>query len=190
MSEAVRFLLSVMHSMMTGKPAGDTALGMPVFEYFEKHPDVDVVYGHRVLIDEYDREIGRWVLPPHDDEVLSWADYVPQETLFWRSRIWEQVGGAVDEGFKFAVDWDLLLRFRGAGAKMKRVPRFLAAFRVHPNQKTTTEMLENGRAEMDRLRERSLGRAVTTAEIGRALSPYLRRHFIHHKLYRLGVLRY
>ena len=89
-----------------------------------------------------------------------------------------------------AVDWDLLLRFRDAGAKMERLPRFLAAFRVHPNQKTTTEMLENGRAEMDRLRERSLGRAVTTAEIGRALSPYLRRHFIHHKLYRLGVLRY
>ena len=65
--------------------------------YFEKHPDVDVVYGHRVLIDEYDREIGRWVLPPHDDEILSWADYVPQETLFWRRRIWDKTGAAMDE---------------------------------------------------------------------------------------------
>ena len=45
--------------------------------YFERHPEVDAVYGHRVLIDENDMEIGRWVLPPHDDEVLSWADFVP-----------------------------------------------------------------------------------------------------------------
>jgi len=26
-------------------------------------PDIDVVYGHRVLIDDHDREIGRWILP-------------------------------------------------------------------------------------------------------------------------------
>src|SRR5919204_1282173 len=60
-----------------------------VAHYFERHPRVDLVYGHRVLIDENDMEIGRWVLPRHDDEVLSWADFVPQETLFWRRRTWE-----------------------------------------------------------------------------------------------------
>ena len=31
------------------------------------NPDVDVVYGHRVLIDADGREIGRWVLPRHSD---------------------------------------------------------------------------------------------------------------------------
>ena len=43
---------------------------------------------------------------------------------------------------------------------------------------------------MERLRERALGRSVTKAEIGRALDPYLRSHFVHHKLYRAGILRY
>lgn len=161
-----------------------------VVDYFTKHPNVDVVYGHRVLIDEYDREVGRWVLPSHDDEILSWADYIPQETLFWRRRIWEGVGGAVDESFKFAVDWDLLIRFREAGAKMHRLPRFLAAFRVHPDQKTTSEMQVVGHREMERVRERALGRHATTAEIGTALAPYLRSSVLYHKLYRLGVLRY
>src|SRR5207244_4015693 len=52
--------------------------------FFARHPQIDVVYGHRVMIDESDAEVGRWVLPPHEDEVLRWVDYVPQETLFWR----------------------------------------------------------------------------------------------------------
>jgi glycosyltransferase involved in cell wall biosynthesis len=158
--------------------------------YFSKHPEVDVVYGHRVVIDEYDGEIGRWVLPPHDDEVLSWADFVPQETLFWRRAIWERIGGTVDESLRFAVDWDLLLRFREAGARMHRLPRFLGAFRVHPHQKTSAEIVEVGAQEMSKLRERCLGTTVSQAEVDTAIRPYLRRHFFYHKLYRLGLLRY
>ena len=45
----------------------------------------------RVLIDEEGSEVGRWVLPGHDDAVHSWADYVPQETLFWRRRVWDRM---------------------------------------------------------------------------------------------------
>jgi glycosyltransferase involved in cell wall biosynthesis len=161
-----------------------------VADYFTSHPDVDVLYGHRVLIDATGAEIGRWVMPAHDDDVLSWADFVPQETLFWRRSIWEQAGGQMDETFKFALDWDLLLRFRRAGARFRRVPRFLAAFRVHPGQKTSAELGDVGSAEMERLRTREAGRLVSGEEIMRGLDDYLRRHRVYHKLYRLGVLRY
>src|SRR5262249_36979350 len=106
-----------------------------VAHYFATHPEVDAVYGHRVLIDENDAEVGRWVLPPHNDALLSWADYVPQETLFWRRRIWDKVGASLDETFQFALDWDLLIRFRDAGARFVRLPRFLGGFRVHAQQK-------------------------------------------------------
>ena len=37
-----------------------------VVHYFLNHPQVDAVYGHRILIDENDSEVGRWILPPHD----------------------------------------------------------------------------------------------------------------------------
>jgi SAM-dependent methyltransferase len=162
-----------------------------VATYFAAHPEVDVVYGHRILIDEHDLEIGRWVLPPHDNAILPWADYVPQETLFWRRRAWDKAGGHIDRKLRFAVDWDLLLRFREAGATMHRVPRFIGAFRVHESQKTSAEMIRGvGAQEIERLRQRALGRPVSQAQIHRALEPYLRRHFIYHKLYRLGVLRY
>jgi hypothetical protein len=157
---------------------------------FERHPDVDVVYGHRIVIDEEDREIGRWVLPAHDDAVLSWADYVPQETLFWRRRIWERVGARMDESFRFALDWELLLRFRDAGARFLRLPRFLGCFRVHAAQKTSTQMEAVGLAEMARLRERCHGRPVVSAEIRQHVRSYLGRHLALHKLYRLGLLSY
>jgi glycosyltransferase involved in cell wall biosynthesis len=161
-----------------------------VAAYFARHPEVDVVYSHRVLIDADSAEIGRWIMPPHDDAVLSWVDYVPQETLFWRRSIWDKAGGAMDESFRFALDWDLLLRFRSAGATFARVPRFLGAFRVHADQKTARELRGLGFDEMDRLREREVGRPVSEAEVRPYLGAYFRSHKLYHKLYRLGVLRY
>jgi len=161
-----------------------------VAAYLVMHPEVDVVYGHRVLIDEHDREIGRWVLPPHENAILSWADYVPQETLFWRRRAWERAGGRLDDSFSFAMDWDLLLRFRESGARFVRLPRFLGAFRVHDNQKTSARMFDIGVREMERLRERIHGRAITPIEVRRRVRMYLLRHMVYEKLYRAGVLRY
>jgi len=161
-----------------------------VGRFFEAHREVDVIYGHRVLIDEEDREIGRWVLPRHRDSILSWADYVPQETLFWRRGAWEAAGGRVDEDFRFAIDWDLLLRMRDAGARIVRVPRFLGAFRVHTAQKTSAEIDMAGADEMARIRRRVHRRPVSAEEVDREISGYLRRHVYLHKLYRAGLLRY
>ena len=161
-----------------------------VASFFARHPDIDVVYGHRVVIDEEGWEIGRWVLPRHDDAVLSWADYVPQETLFWRRRIWEKAGAAFDETFQFAMDWELLLRFRDAGARFARVPRFLGAFRVHRGQKTSARMRETGSREMARLRQRVHGQAVAPEEIALGSQSYLLRNALYHRLYTWGLLRY
>ena len=149
-----------------------------VGDYFAKHPNVDVVYGYRIIVDEYDQEVGRWVMPPHDDEILSWADYVPQETFFWRRRIWEKAAGTMDESFRFAMDSDLLLRLREAKAHMKQLPRFLGAFRVHPHQKTSAQINEIGNREMERLRTRCANRAVTQLEINQHVRPYLIRHIL------------
>ena len=60
--------------------------------FFRDNPSVDVVYGNRLVIDDQAREIGRWILPRHDSQVLSQVDYVPQETMFWRRRIWDRCG--------------------------------------------------------------------------------------------------
>ena len=156
-----------------------------VADYFISHPDVDVVYGNRLLIDENDMEIGRWIMPGHDSNVLSWRDFVPQETLFWRRSIWDKAGGHIDESFRFAMDWDLLLRFRDAGAKFAHIPRFLGAFRVHEQQKTSAAMNETGLQEMDRIHKRLHGRVPHEIEIQKATLPFLRKHILADMLYRI-----
>jgi GT2 family glycosyltransferase len=130
-----------------------------VAEYFATHPEADVVYGNRIIIDEEDQEIGRWIMPPHEDRVLDWIDYVPQETMFWRKRAWDLAGG-IDPSFQFALDWDLLLRFRVAGLKIVRLPYFLGCFRVHPNQKTSQHIHSIGSEEMTKIRNRIHPRGI------------------------------
>jgi glycosyltransferase involved in cell wall biosynthesis len=156
-----------------------------VVDYFVRHPEVDVVYGNRLLIDENDMEIGCWILPGHDGKALSWADYVPQETLFWRRSLWERVGGKIDESFRFAMDWDLLVRFRDAGARFAHIPRFLGAFRIHEHQKTSAAINEIGHGEMDRIRERLLGKVPSRTEIGKAVTPFMLKHVSVHIVYRV-----
>jgi glycosyltransferase involved in cell wall biosynthesis len=161
-----------------------------IANFFLKNPNVDVVYGHRILIDEEDREIGRWVLPKHDSEILRWADFIPQETLFWRRRTWECAGGCVDENLQFAIDWDMLLRFKLSGARFTRVPRFIGAFRVHSTQKTLSLFEELGRAEVNVLHERYYGRVPSNDEIERHIRSYLTRSILYDNLYRIGILPY
>lgn len=124
-----------------------------VLDWFARNPEVDAVYGHRIIIDDLGREVGRWVLPPHDPEVLGMVDFVPQETLFWRRRIHDAIGG-FDPSFQFAMDWDFLLRLRRAGARIERLPWFLGCFRVHPDQKTHTSIDSVGAREVELLRRR------------------------------------
>jgi hypothetical protein len=79
------------------------------------------------------------------------------------------------------------LRFRDAGARFVRLPRFLGAFRVHDSQKTMSEMAERGTPEMHLLRGRVHGRETTMDDIRKNLRGYILRHAWHNWLYRLGI---
>ena len=156
--------------------------------FLDAHPDVDVVYGDRIIIDENGLEIGRWMLPPYSGKLLSWIDYVPQETLFWRRSVWERIGGKLDANFQFAMDWDLLIRFRDCGARIAHMPRFIGAFRVHPAQKTSAQIKDVGQAEMDRIRRRCLGYVPSRLHRRVATAIYAGRYLFHDLRRRLGLM--
>jgi glycosyltransferase involved in cell wall biosynthesis len=159
-----------------------------VADHFTEHPDVDIVYGHRVFVDREGLEVGRAVLPRHDGKALQYADYIPQETLFWRKRVWDRIG-PIDENFHYAMDWDFILRAQAAGFKFVRLPRFLACFRIHDAQKTAATY-SVGVREMGILRRRVLGFEPTQMQIRRAIAPYLAQQLAYHYSYKWGVLRY
>lgn len=157
-----------------------------VARHFANHPETDVVYGHRALIDDCDNQIGAWIMPPHEDGTLELVDFIPQETLFWRRRIWERAGGRIDPSFRYALDWDLLLRFLDAGARFERLPYVIGGFRVHPDQKTTGQ-LEVGLEEVHQIRLDRHGRRIAQDEAWELVQPYLRRHVVHHTLHQLEM---
>lgn len=147
-----------------------------VARFFEANPDVEVVYGDRIVIDADGRDIGRWMLPSHSNRILSWIDYVPQETLFWRRGLWERAGAYIDTSFHFAMDWELLVRFRACGARFRHLPRYLGGFRAHAAQKTSAQIDDVGIAEMNRIRARCLGFVPSPVALRVATMPYVLRH--------------
>jgi ADP-heptose:LPS heptosyltransferase/glycosyltransferase involved in cell wall biosynthesis len=158
-----------------------------VGRYFAGHPEVDVVYSHRLIIDAAGDEIGRWIVPRHDPAAFRIVDWIPQETCFWRRRIWHRVGG-IDPSFQFAMDWDLFLRFQAAGARFRRLPAFLGCFRVHEEQKTSSVYETVGAREVARLHQRELGREVARGEVDWTVRAATRRSVWRLRLFpfRLG----
>ncbi len=155
-------------------------------DFFQKHPEIDIVYGFRLIIDSNDNQIGRWVLYRHDPRVLKFTDYVPQETMFWRRRIWDKVGG-IDESFKFAMDWDLIIRFLKSGAKFARLPYFLGMFRYHEKQKTTAQTFSIGLQECDRILTQLHKTQVPRRDVGMLDIKYRNKSSIISTLFDLGV---
>jgi len=153
-----------------------------VADYFARNPDVDVIYSHRIIVDENGFEIGRWILPPHHEYSLRRIDYIPQETMFWRRQVFEKAGG-IDNRLQFAMDWDLILKFMDMGANFRRVPCFLGCFRSHPAQKTA-RWKEVGDHEVTELRRRQ---GIDDSEIHLAGFHYRRTAAFYSIAHRFGL---
>ncbi|XSG85243.1 MAG: glycosyltransferase family 2 protein [Methylohalobius sp. ZOD2] len=124
-----------------------------VVSYFARNPDVDVVYGHRIYVDESDRFLKYWILPPHSDYLMKRWDYIPQECSFWRREAMWEVGG-IDPYWQFAMDYDFFVRLMERGYRFVRWHAFLGVFRQHEASKTTSLMLTTGLKEVEKVRER------------------------------------
>ena len=120
-----------------------------VSEFFQKNRRIDFIYSHRVAIDEQDKVIWYWGLPRHVTYLMRRWDFIPQETCFWRRRLFERAGN-IDRSFTFAMDYDLFVRFMAIG-RFCRVERILAAFRVHDLSKTSARLESVGRQEMKKV---------------------------------------
>jgi glycosyltransferase involved in cell wall biosynthesis len=123
-----------------------------VNEFFRAHPSIDAIYSHRMAIDENDRVLWYWILPTHLNYFMRRWAYIPQETCFWRRRLYEKAGN-IDGSYRFAMDYDLFVRYMKIG-KFCRINRFLAAFRVHGESKTSMQLESIGLSEIRRVWER------------------------------------
>lgn len=148
---------------------------------FQKNPQIEVIYGNRVLIDNKDNIVGRWIIPYHDSELLRHIDYIPQETLFWRRSLWDRAGGSINDNLAFALDWDLLLRFVACNAYFLHLPYFLGGFRIHEHQKTGSNYKSVGISEMKLLRSQYAPTALSKIFMPIRHSIFLLKHIYNDK---------
>lgn len=108
-----------------------------VGEAFAAHPEVDLVYGDLRFIDQGGRRLFDTHLVLKLGILAYESPYVGQPAMFWRRSLYERVGG-LDPSFRFAMDFDLLIRMVMGGARSLKIRRRLARFRLHPSSKTCT----------------------------------------------------
>jgi len=108
-----------------------------VGEFFAVHPDVDITYGNMYLIDPSGRRLYT-AYPLLDLRILAYENrFIPQQAMFWRRELYERVGG-VNPELRFAMDFELTVRFLRAGARVAKIHKPLANFRFHPDAKSST----------------------------------------------------
>ncbi len=143
-----------------------------VAKFFKEHPNIDWIYSHRCTVDDDDRVIWYWILPPHLNFLMRRWDYIPQETCFWRRSLFERTGN-IDRSYQFAMDYDLFVRFMNSG-NGRRLNRFLGAFRDHSTSKTKQLLQTVGAREMLRVRRKfRISAAITDGLFGLLLGNWV-----------------
>jgi glycosyltransferase involved in cell wall biosynthesis len=115
---------------------------------FAEDPQLDLVYGNALYIDEQDRlyladhgsqrtGLYHGAMQPAERVPWYWTyiHAIPQPTVFFRRRLLESCG-SLDERYQFIFDFELFARF-GRAAKVRKLERTQAYYRIHRASKTS-----------------------------------------------------
>lgn len=142
---------------------------------FDRHPEVDVVYGDCAFLTESGQFMGYF----HDiqdfslRDLLNFSDFIPQPSTFFRKSAYDAVGG-IDPSLEYAMDWDLWCRMARAGHRFLRVNEVLAAARIHAAAKTSRGGLQRSR-ELMRVNHRHASFGIPFVALAHLYQRYVRR---------------
>ena len=122
-----------------------------VIRAFEQNPEVDILYGDYLIIDERGKalqlrreiEFSEFILRYH--RIL----YIPTTATFFRRKVFDE-GNWLDSNLHYAMDLEFFIRLATQGYRFKHLPQLLADFRMQPNSKTCSSP-EKQRTEHQRV---------------------------------------
>ena len=102
----------------------------------ERDPELLLVYGSALFVDEAGHEIFPLEARPFDVETMvrRCANHVVQPGSLFRRRAWE-LAGPLDTDAHYLFDFEFALRVARHG-RVRSIPDRLAAYRVHPGSKS------------------------------------------------------
>jgi hypothetical protein len=112
-----------------------------VGRYFADHPDVMLLYGNCLFINEHDQVL-EIIRPGSFDPVqMAYRCRLMQMAVFFRRELLERIG-SFDISFPYAMDYDLWLRAAIAQENsIAYLPKVLACFRGHDQSQSVRDVL-------------------------------------------------
>ncbi len=124
-----------------------------VLAFFDKHAEVDIIYGDGNHIDVEDRIIESYHTVPWDPERLKSICFLCQPAVFFRRNVISRFG-LLDERLQYCLDYEFWLRIAARGARFAYIQQTLAATRLHPVSKTLGLRMKAIHETMDMLHQR------------------------------------
>lgn len=130
-----------------------------VMDFFDEHPEVDVVLGHGLIVDPDDRTLRRMRSTSFTPRRYArGASLAMQQSTFFRREVFERVAG-FNTANETCWDAELLMDMALAGAHVRKVDRYWGAFRYHEDSITVSGRLRDKyAADQARLMAKGLGR--------------------------------
>lgn len=116
---------------------------LSVVKIFEQNPDVLLVYGDMLAVDENSETTNVLKYKQLSLEDLLCFQIIGQPAVFFRRAVYDKVVG-LDISFHFMLDHHLWIRIAQQG-KILHVPQIWAAARYHPQAKNRLKPVEFGR---------------------------------------------
>ncbi len=112
-----------------------------VIQIFNRHPEIDAVYGNAILIDSN----GELIRRKREINFYPWImcndhNYIPQPATFWRREVHSKIG-FLREDLHLTMDFEFWMRFGKNNLKVLHVDLYLAAMRCHEAQKVQSRRI-------------------------------------------------
>ncbi|MEW6570834.1 MAG: glycosyltransferase family 2 protein, partial [Nitrospirota bacterium] len=112
----------------------------------EENPEIDFIYGDGNVVNENGETQWEWLSRPFNLSLLksyhfainNSANYIMQQSVFWRSRVFEKIG-FLDDSLHYGMDYEYWIRAGMAGLRFKHIPEKIGNFRMVSGTKSLSD---------------------------------------------------